>query len=73
MSSFDISYILQSYTVIERLVGTWPFECEHYLGWPWLLPQPVRGQRFFSSLVNEPHQSQWAAIDEVRSVLICSL
>ncbi len=27
------------------------------------------GQRFFSSLVNEPHQSQWAAIDEARSNL----
>ena len=25
------------------------------------------GQRFFSSLVNEPHQSQWAAIDGARS------
>ena len=25
------------------------------------------GQRFFSSLVDEPHQSQWAAIDGARS------
>lgn len=29
------------------------------------------GQRFFSSLVNEPPLSRWAAMDEARSILLC--
>ena len=28
------------------------------------------GQRFFSSLVNEPHPSQWAATDGARSAIM---
>lgn len=29
------------------------------------------GQRFFSSLVNEPPLSRWAAMEEARSILLC--
>jgi DNA-binding NarL/FixJ family response regulator len=35
---------------------------------PWLFLARREKQRFFSSLVGEPHESQWAAIHEARSM-----
>jgi len=35
---------------------------------PWLFLVRREKQRFFSSLVDEPHESQWAAIHEARSI-----
>jgi len=58
MLVYTVGRIREQTTTLDDILGD--------LGWALIRRE---GQRFFSSLVDEPHQPRWAAVDGARSIL----